>query len=108
MRKDGTKFWSSIVITPLRDDESGIIGFSKVSRDLTERKIAEDQLKNYALDIEFRNKQLEEYAYIASHDLQEPLKSRFWRNGENKWTIKRQCTIHRKNPPSADEDHLIK
>ncbi|RWW99681.1 PAS domain-containing sensor histidine kinase [Flavobacterium cerinum] len=74
VRKDGTKFWSSIVITPLRDDESGIIGFSKVSRDLTERKIAEDQLKNYALDIEFRNKQLEEYAYIASHDLQEPLR----------------------------------
>lgn len=74
VRKDGTKFWSSIVITPLRDDESGIIGFSKVSRDLSERKLAEDQLKNYALDIEFRNKQLEEYAYIASHDLQEPLR----------------------------------
>lgn len=74
VRKDGTTFWSSIVITPLRDDESGIIGFSKVSRDLTERKMAEDQLKNYALDIEFRNKQLEEYAYIASHDLQEPLR----------------------------------
>lgn len=74
LRKDGIRFWSSIVITPLRDDESGIIGFSKISRDLTERKLAEDQLKNYALDIEFRNKQLEEYAYIASHDLQEPLR----------------------------------
>src|SRR5690606_39065495 len=74
LRKDGSKFWGSIVITALHDDEDNIIGFSKVTRDLTERKLAEDQAKSYAMDIEFRNKQLEEYAYIASHDLQEPLR----------------------------------
>lgn len=73
-RKDGTKFWGSIVITALHDEDNNIIGFSKVTRDLTERKLADDQMANYARDIEFRNKQLEEYAYIASHDLQEPLR----------------------------------
>jgi len=73
-RKDGTRFWGSIVITALHDDADNIIGFSKVTRDLTERKLADDRIANDAKDIEFRNKQLEEYAYIASHDLQEPLR----------------------------------
>lgn len=74
LRKDGTTFWGSIVITALHDENGNTIGFSKVTRDLTEKKIADDQLRHYAQDIEFRNKQLEEYAYIASHDLQEPLR----------------------------------
>jgi PAS domain S-box-containing protein len=74
LRKDGTTFWGYIVITALHDEAGNIIGFSKVTRDLTERKQSEDQLRDYARDIEFRNKQLEEYAYIASHDLQEPLR----------------------------------
>jgi PAS domain S-box-containing protein len=74
MRKDGTTFWGSIVITALHNDANDIIGFSKVTRDLTERKLADDRMADYAKDIEFRNKQLEEYAYIASHDLQEPLR----------------------------------
>ncbi|MDC6352687.1 PAS domain S-box protein [Zeaxanthinibacter sp. PT1] len=74
VKKDGTKFWGSIVITALHDDEGQILGFSKVTRDLTERKLAEDQKEKYARDIEVRNIQLEEYAHIASHDLQEPLR----------------------------------
>ncbi|WP_294824458.1 PAS domain-containing sensor histidine kinase [uncultured Flavobacterium sp.] len=74
VRKDGSKFWGLVVITALHDDDGNIIGFSKVTRDLTERKIADDQMQEYAKEIEFRNKQLEEYAYIASHDLQEPLR----------------------------------
>lgn len=73
-RKDGTLFWGSVVITALHDDKNQTIGFSKVTRDLTERKIAEDHLRDYARDIELRNKELEEYAFIASHDLQEPLR----------------------------------
>ena len=74
LRKDGSKFWGLVVITALHDDENKIIGFSKVTRDLTERKLADDRMLDYAKEIEFRNKQLEEYAYIASHDLQEPLR----------------------------------
>jgi PAS domain S-box-containing protein len=73
-RKDGSKFWGSIVITALHDQENNVIGFSKVTRDLTEKKINEDQLKAYAHELENQNQQLEEYAHIASHDLQEPLR----------------------------------
>lgn len=74
LRSDGTTFWGAVVITALHDNNGNTIGFSKVTRDLTERKLAEDRIKEYARDIEVRNEQLEEYAYIASHDLQEPLR----------------------------------
>lgn len=74
VRKDGTRFWGNIVITALHDEDGNTIGFSKVTRDLTEKKLAEDQLLASASSLELRNKQLEEYAYVASHDLQEPLR----------------------------------
>jgi len=74
LKKNGEKFWGFVVLTALHDDQNNIIGFSKVTRDLTERKLFEDQLEENAKSIEFRNKQLEEYAHIASHDLQEPLR----------------------------------
>jgi PAS domain S-box-containing protein len=73
-RKDGSLFWGSIVITALHDAENNIIGFSKVTRDLTERKIAEDKLRDYATQLEFQNKELEQFAYAASHDMKEPLR----------------------------------
>jgi light-regulated signal transduction histidine kinase (bacteriophytochrome) len=73
-RKDGSLFWGSIVITALHDAENYIIGFSKVTRDLTERKIAEDKLRDYATQLEFQNKELEQFAYAASHDMKEPLR----------------------------------
>lgn len=74
VRKDGSMFWGSVVITALHDNNGTVIGFSKVTRDLTERKLAEDRIETYLRDIELRNRQLEEFAYIASHDLQEPLR----------------------------------
>ena len=73
-RKDGSKFWGSIVITALHDNQGNVIGFSKVTRDLTERKLAEDTMRQHAAALEMKNKQLEQFAYIASHDLQEPLR----------------------------------
>ena len=58
VKKDGTTFWGSIVITALHDDENNIIGYSKVTKDLTERKASEDrlsifmqELKAYILDL---------------------------------------------------------
>src|SRR5688572_23234331 len=41
LRKDGTTFWGYVVITALHDDFGNVIGFTKVTRDLTERKLAE-------------------------------------------------------------------
>ena len=74
MRKDGTKLWRTIVITALHNEGDEIIGFSKVTRDLTERKLAEDRMRQYTAELESQNKELEQFAYVASHDLQEPLR----------------------------------
>ncbi|HEU4494370.1 MAG TPA: PAS domain S-box protein, partial [Rubrobacteraceae bacterium] len=45
VRKDGTRFWASVLITALRDEEGTLRGFSKVIRDITERKRAEEELR---------------------------------------------------------------
>jgi PAS domain S-box-containing protein len=73
-RKDGSAFWGSIVLTAIHDDAGNIIGFTKVTRDLTERKLAEDRMKDYLKQLEFQNKELEQFVYAASHDLKEPLR----------------------------------
>ncbi|MBW8688361.1 PAS domain S-box protein [Chitinophaga rhizophila] len=81
MRKNGTRFWGSIVITALHDNEQRVIGFSKVTRDLTEKKIAEDRIRQYAGELEFQNRELEQFAYAAAHDMKEPLrKIQFYNN----------------------------
>lgn len=81
VRKDKTKFWGSISITALHDESGEVVGFSKVTRDLTQLKIAEEKLLRYTENIEKnnreleeKNKQLESFNYIASHDLQEPIR----------------------------------
>ena len=45
IRKDGTRFWADTVITALRDDSGELKGFAKITRDLTERRSAEEQLR---------------------------------------------------------------
>jgi PAS domain S-box-containing protein len=45
VRKDGTRFWAGVVVTALRDDQGKLIGFAKVTRDLTERRSALEQLR---------------------------------------------------------------
>jgi PAS domain S-box-containing protein len=45
IRKDGSRFWASVIITALRDDAGKLIGFAKVTRDLTERRNAEEELR---------------------------------------------------------------
>ena len=45
IRKDGSRFWANVVITALRDQSGELVGFAKVTRDLTERREAENQLR---------------------------------------------------------------
>jgi PAS domain S-box-containing protein len=44
VRKDGTRFWASVVVDPIRDPSGGLLGYAKITRDLTERKLAADTL----------------------------------------------------------------
>ena len=45
MRKDGSRFWADVVITAIRDSDGALLGFAKVTRDLTARKDAEEKLR---------------------------------------------------------------
>jgi PAS domain S-box-containing protein len=52
VRKDGSRFWASVVIDPVRDDDGNLIGFAKVTRDITEKKDAANSL--HASEEQFR------------------------------------------------------
>jgi len=51
VRKDGTRFWANVVVTALHDDKGNLRGFGKVTRDLTERRQAEERLQTQAQEI---------------------------------------------------------
>lgn len=46
MRKDGSRFWASVVIDPIRDVTGELIGFAKITRDITDKKLAETKLRD--------------------------------------------------------------
>lgn len=69
VRKDGTHFWSHVVIDPIRDPSGRLLGFAKITRDLTDRKMAEETLKQSEQQFRLLVQSVTDYAiYMLAPD----------------------------------------
>jgi len=75
VRKDGSTFWASAVITAVRDETGELIGFSKVTRDLTERNRTEAELIRAKVAAEKASEAKSQFLANMSHELRTPLNS---------------------------------
>jgi PAS domain S-box-containing protein len=75
MRKDGTLLDVSLTLSPIKDSTDKIIGASTVARDITDHKKYEEMIKRYSKKLERSNRELDNFASIAAHDLGAPLRA---------------------------------
>jgi PAS domain S-box-containing protein len=82
VRKGGARFWANVVITPLFTEEGVLFGYVKITRDISERRRAEEELLRLNTDLERRSvelevafKEMETFSYSVAHDLRSPLRS---------------------------------
>jgi two-component system, sensor histidine kinase and response regulator len=80
VRKDGSRFWANVIITALYDDTGRLRGYAKITRDLTEKRRIEEELRNSIHSLEDAKRQLEALnevkslsISIASHEVRSPL-----------------------------------
>jgi len=73
VRKDGSRFWADVVITAIRDANGQLLGFGKVTRDLTERKQAEDEIRRLNRELIDLNLLKDRFVSAVSHELRTPV-----------------------------------
>jgi len=73
-KKDGQLLNVSLTVSPVHDVHGRIVGASKIARDITDRKLAEEALAAQAELLARSNADLQQFAYVTAHDLQEPLR----------------------------------
>jgi PAS domain S-box-containing protein len=73
LKKDGSRFWASGMVTPLTDEDGAIVGFTKVARDITERKRAEQLLEAHAAALREEHRRKDEFLAMLAHELRNPL-----------------------------------
>jgi len=73
VRKDGSRFWANVVLTALRDENGKLLGFSKITRDITERKQTQEALMKAKEEAERSNKFKDQFLSTMSHELRTPL-----------------------------------
>jgi two-component system sensor kinase FixL len=72
--KDGTPYWVHTTIVPFKDSQGRPEQYVAVRYDITERKLAEEKLQINTRKLEISNQELQDFASVAAHDLQEPLR----------------------------------
>ncbi len=71
--KTGEGIWMLYNVSYIKDPQGQPVGLATISQNIAKRKQAEDDAQKYALDLQRSNRELQQFALIASHDLKEPL-----------------------------------
>ena len=73
IRRDGSRFWASVVLTAVHDDSGDLCGFSKVTRDITERRQVQQQLEEQRRGAEQANQAKSGFLAAMSHEIRTPM-----------------------------------